>query len=75
LITVKSPSVVTVGDPDVVPEYAVVLTRRITTPEPPLAPIYGPDGLSLLPPPPPPRFVVPVVGAWVVPQPPLPPPP
>ena len=53
----------TVGDPDVVPEYAAVLTRRITTPEPPLAPIYGPDGLSLLPPPPPPRFVVPAVGA------------
>ena len=52
----KSPSVVTVGDPDVVPEYAVVLTRRITTPEPPLAFAVG---AWYLPPPPPPVLMAP----------------
>ena len=51
-----------VGEPDVVPEYSVVNTRMITTPLPPATPLYGLDGLSLLPPPPPPVLTVPTVG-------------
>ena len=39
LTTVWTPSVVTVGDPDVVPVYTDVSNRRITTPEPP-APLF-----------------------------------
>jgi hypothetical protein len=50
-------SVVTVGEPVDVPEYAVVGILKITTPEPPLPPVAP----SLAPPPPDPVFTVPFV--------------
>ena len=53
---VSEPSVVTVGDPDVVPEYTDVAILKITTPEPPFAP-QAPDEPA--PPPPPPVLAVP----------------
>ena len=52
-----APDVVTVGLPVVVPEYLVVGTDNITTPEPPAA--VHPD-VPFLPPLPPPVFAVPL---------------
>jgi hypothetical protein len=58
---VFAPLVVTVGEPVVVPEYLAVGIERITTPEPPAAPLGF--GVYAPPPPPPPVFVVPATDA------------
>ena len=67
-IIVSSPSVVTVGEPVVVPEYSDVFNLNITIPEPPEPPSPLAPVVVLLepPPPPPPVFAVPVISAGVL---------
>ena len=55
---VSFPSVVTVGLPVVVPEYADVANLNTTNPEPPATPCVP----AAPPHPPPPRLVVPATG-------------
>jgi hypothetical protein len=66
-IIVQAPHVVTVGLPEVVPEYLEVGNLKITTPDPPAFPgANGPPTEGKFPeppPPPPPVFAVPAVAA------------
>ena len=63
----QAPHVVTVGLPEVVPEYLEVGNLKITTPDPPAFPgANGPPTEGKFPeppPPPPPVFAVPAVAA------------